>query len=140
MNPAPAPAHEQPHLLRRFGLLQATALNMSNMIGIGPFITIPALMSALNGGGPQAMLGWVVAVIISIADGMVWSELGAAMPGSGGSYGYLREAFGRETFGRLMAFLFIWQFILSGPLEIASGYIGFAKYFGYLWPGMTPLQ
>ena len=59
---------------------------------------------------------------------MVWSELGAAMPASGGSFGYLREAFGRETFGRLMGFLFVWQFVLSGPLEIASGYIGFAKY------------
>ena len=123
------------HLLRRFGLLQASALNMSNMIGVGPFITIPLLMSAL--GGPQAMLGWIVAVVIVIADGMVWSELGAAMPGSGGSYVYLREAYGRETFGRLMAFLFIWQFILSGPLEIASGYIGFARYAGYIWKGMT---
>jgi amino acid transporter len=122
-------------LLRRFGLLQATALNMSNMIGVGPFITIPLLMSAL--GGPQAMLGWLVAVLIAIPDGMVWSELGAAMPGSGGSYIYLREAYGRETFGRLMAFLFIWQFIISGPLEIASGYIGFARYTGYLWPGIT---
>jgi amino acid transporter len=123
------------HLPRRFGLLQASALNMSNMIGVGPFITIPLLMSAL--GGPQAMLGWIVAVVIVIADGMVWSELGAAMPGSGGSYLYLREAYGRETFGRLMAFLFIWQFILSGPLEIASGYIGFARYAGYIWQGIT---
>ncbi|HXT40466.1 MAG TPA: APC family permease [Candidatus Angelobacter sp.] len=131
------PPTGQPHLLRRFGLLQATALNMTNMIGIGPFITIPLLMSALNGGGPQAMLGWVVAVVIAMADGLVWSELGAAMPGSGGSYGYLREAFGRETFGRFMAFLFIWQFVLSGPLEIASGYIGFANYLNYLSPGMT---
>jgi amino acid transporter len=122
-------------LLRRFGLLQATALNMSNMIGVGPFITIPLLLTAL--GGPQAMLGWLVAVLIAIPDGMVWSELGAAMPGSGGTYLYLREGFGRETYGRLMAFLFIWQFILSGPLEIASGYIGFARYTGYLWPGMT---
>jgi len=125
-------------LLRRFGLLQATALNMSNMIGVGPFITIPLLLSAL--GGPQAMLGWLVAVLIAIPDGMVWSELGAAMPGSGGTYLYLREGFGRETFGRLMAFLFIWQFILSGPLEIASGYIGFARYTGYLWPGITSQQ
>src|SRR6266850_1196561 len=122
-------------LLRRFGLLQATALNMSNMIGVGPFITIPLLISAL--GGPQAMLGWIVALLITIPDGMVWSELGAAMPGSGGSYLYLREAYGRETFGRLMAFLFIWQFILSGPLEIASGYIGFARYTGYIWQGIT---
>jgi amino acid transporter len=125
-------------LLRRFGLVQATALNMSNMIGIGPFITIPLLMTAL--GGPQAMIGWVVAVVIAIFDGMVWSELGALMPGSGGTYIYLREAYGRETFGRLMAFLFIWQFILSGPLEIASGYIGFAKYVGYIWRGITPWQ
>jgi amino acid transporter len=126
---------EDAHLLRRFGLVQATALNMSNMIGVGPFITIPLLLTAL--GGPQAMLGWLVAVLIAIPDGMVWSELGAAMPGSGGTYLYLREGFGRETYGRLMAFLFIWQFILSGPLEIASGYIGFARYTGYLWPGMT---
>ena len=122
--------------MRRFGLVQATALNMINMIGIGPFITIPLLMTAL--GGPQAMLGWIVALVIVLCDGMVWSELGAAMPASGGSFGYLREAYGRETFGRLMAFLFVWQFILSGPLEIASGYIGFAKYLGYIWTGLTP--
>jgi amino acid transporter len=122
-------------LSRRFGLLQATALNMSNMIGIGPFITIPILMTAL--GGPQAMVGWLVAVLVTIPDGMVWSELGAAMPGSGGSYVYLREAYGRERFGRLVAFLFIWQFILSGPLEIASGYIGFSRYARYIWPGLT---
>jgi len=122
-------------LSRRFGLLQATALNMSNMIGIGPFITIPILMSAL--GGPQAMLGWVVAILVIIPDGLVWSELGAAMPGSGGSYVYLREAYGRERFGRLVAFLFIWQFILSGPLEIASGYIGFSRYARYIWPDLT---
>ena len=136
MNAEPhAETKEAPHLQRRFGLLQATALNMSNMIGIGPFITIPALMSAL--GGPQSMLGWFVALIIAIPDGMVWSELGAAMPGSGGSYLYLREAFGRATIGRMMAFLFIWQFILSGPLEIASGCIGFAQYMGYLFPALT---
>ena len=126
---------ERPHLLRRFGLLPATALNMTNMMGVGPFITIPLLMSAL--GGPQAMLGWIVALVIVIGDGMVWSELGAAMPGSGGSFHYLREAFGREQLGRLMAFLFVWQFVLSGPLEIASGYIGFASYATYIWPGLT---
>jgi amino acid transporter len=128
----------QPHLIRRFGLLQATALNMSNMIGIGPFITIPLLMTAL--GGPQAMIGWFIAVFIAIPDGMVWSELGASMPGSGGTYVYLREGYGRETYGRVMAFLFIWQFIVSGPLEIASGYIGFSKYVGYLWKDITETQ
>ena len=111
---------------------------MTNMIGIGPFITIPALMTAM--GGPQAMLGWIVALVIALADGMMWSELGAAMPRSGGSYGYLREAFGRESFGRLMAFLFIWQFIVTGPLEIASGFIGIVQYSKYLWPGMNDVQ
>jgi basic amino acid/polyamine antiporter, APA family len=130
------PVKEAP-LVRRFGLLQATALNMSNMIGIGPFITIPALMAAM--GGPQAILGWLVALVIALADGMIWSELGAAMPGSGGTYVYLRQAFG-GSLGRFISFLFIWQFLLSGPLEIASGYIGFAQYLNYLWPKMTTMQ
>ena len=133
--PTTGPSSAAP-LQRRFGLLHATALNMINMIGIGPFITIPLLMTAL--GGPQAMLGWAVALIIVICDGMIWSELGAAMPHSGGSFGYLREAFGRQGLGRLMAFLFVWQFILSGPLEIASGYIGFSQYLGYIWPSASP--
>ena len=108
---------------------------MINMMGIGPFITIPLLMSAL--GGPQAMLGWGVALVLVLADGMIWSELGAALPGSGGSFRYLVEAYGPATYGRLVGFLFIWQFILSGPLEIASGYIGFSSYTGYIWPGLT---
>jgi amino acid transporter len=126
----------QPALVRRLGLLQASALNMSNMIGVGPFITIPLLMTGL--GGPQALLGWAVALLIVASDGLVWSELGAALPGSGGTYQYLRTAYGPATWGRLMAFLFIWQFILSGPLEIASGYIGFAHYVRYVWRDMTP--
>lgn len=132
--PSATPEPTEPHLLRRFGLLQATALNMANMVGVGPFITIPLLLSAMH--GPQGMLGWAVAFLITLSDGMVWSELGAALPGSGGSYVFLREGFGRETFGRLMAFLFIWQFILSGPLEIASGYIGFSNYLSYIVPNL----
>ncbi|OLD86832.1 MAG: hypothetical protein AUG85_09010 [Gemmatimonadetes bacterium 13_1_20CM_4_66_11] len=111
---------------------------MTNMIGIGPFITIPLLMSAL--GGPQAMLGWAVALIVVFCDGMVWSELGAALPGSGGSFGYLRHGYGAAKIGRLMGFLFVWQFVLSGPLEIASGYIGFSQYLGYIWKGITARQ
>ncbi|HWD92969.1 MAG TPA: APC family permease [Verrucomicrobiae bacterium] len=130
----PVSGADQPRLQRRLGLLQATALNMSNMVGVGPFITIPLLMGTINGGGPQAMLGWIVGLLIAIPDGLVWAELGAAMPGSGGSYIYLRDGYGREKWGRLMAFLFIWQLILSGPLEIGSGLIGFKQYLGYLWP------
>src|SRR5207247_767465 len=86
------------------------------------------------------MLGWLVALVIVMCDGMVWSELGAAMPGSGGSFGYLRHGYGAEKVGRLMGFLFVWQFVLSGPLEIASGYIGFSQYLGYIWKGITARQ
>ena len=111
---------------------------MSNMVGTGPFITLPLMITAM--GGPQALLGWLVGAVIAIADGMVWSELAAALPGSGGSYVYLRDSFNRNTWGRLWAFLFIFQLICSGPLEIASGNIAIAMYLGYLWPGMTPWQ
>lgn len=128
-------SHQVPE--RRFGLLQATALNMSNMLGAGPFITIPALM--LTMGGPQSMLGWGVALVLALADGLVWSELGAALQKSGGSYVYLREGYGRETWGRFMGFLFIWQFILSGPLELATAYVGVAQYLQPLWPRSSEL-
>ena len=96
------PARPASHLSRRFGLLQAAALNMCNMVGVGPFLTIPLLLSAL--GGPPSMLGWGVAFLVTVCDGMVWSELGAMMPGSGGSYVYLRDGFGRHGLGQLMAF------------------------------------
>src|SRR5947209_160639 len=131
---------EQPpaHLQRGFSLLHATALNISNVVGVGPFITIPLILASMS--GPQALLGWIAGALLAVCDGMVWSELGAAWPGSGGSYRFLREAYGVNTWGRLMAFLFIWQFIFSGPLEIASGLIGFSQYVSFLVPSLTALQ
>src|ERR1700683_3446180 len=125
----------QPHLTRGFGLLQANALNMINMIGVGPFITIPLLMASM--GGPQSMLGWLTGALIVLSDGLIWSELGARLPGSGGIYHFLREAYSHQSWGRLMAFLFIWQFVLSGPLESASGMIGFGNYSAYLWSPLS---
>jgi amino acid transporter len=125
-------------LVRGFGLLQAAALNMSNMVGVGPFITIPLIIAAM--GGPQCMLGWLLGAVLALCDGLVWSELAAAMPGTGGTYLYLSEAFRKTRLGGILPFLFIWQFIFSGPLEIASGYIGFAQYVGYFWHGMGPAQ
>jgi len=107
---------------------------MSNMVGVGPFITIPLIIASM--GGPQCMLGWVLGAVIALCDGLVWSELAASMPATGGTYVYLREAFKKTSLGGILPFLFIWQFIFSGPLEIASGYIGFAQYVGYFWPGM----
>ncbi len=115
-------------LERRLNLLQASALNMANMVGSGPFITIPLILGAM--GGPQAMIGWIVGLVLALCDGMVWSELATAAPDSGGSYLYLRRGFGK--FGPVAAFVFIFQFLVSGPGEIASGAIGFRQYLGYL--------
>src|SRR5215831_6943644 len=123
---------DDPQLLREVGLGSATALNMIDMIGVGPFITIPLILSAM--GGPQAMLGWVLGGLLAICDGLVWAELGAAMPGSGGSYRYLREIYGARTLGRLVSFLFMWQLSFSAPLSIASGASGLAGYASYYWP------
>jgi hypothetical protein len=103
-----------PHLIRGVGLGSATALNMIDMIGVGPFITIPLMVSAM--GGPQAMLGWILGAIFAMCDGLVWAELGAAMPQSGGSYRYLREIYGPKGLGRLISFLFVWQLSFSAPL------------------------
>jgi len=125
-------------LVRGFGLLQATALNMSNMVGVGPFVTISLLIGAM--GGPQCMLGWLAGTVLAVCDGLVWAELAAAMPGTGGTFLYLREAFRGTRLALALPFLFIWQFLFSAPLEIASGYIGFAQYASYFAPGMGPWQ
>ena len=125
------------HLRRRIGLRQATALNMAQMCGIGPFITIPVMVVAF--GGPQAIMGWVFGALLALCDGLVWAELGAAMPGSGGTYVYLREAFQYRT-GRLMPFLFVWTAILFIPLIMSTGVYGFVSYLTYLWPGMTTAE
>jgi fructoselysine transporter len=127
----------RPHLRRRIGLVQATAINMSQMCGIGPFITIPAMVVAF--GGPQAILGWIFGALLALCDGLVWAELGAAMPGSGGTYVYLREAFQYRT-GRLMPFLFVWTAILFIPLIMSTGIYGFVSYLQYLWPEMTTAE
>ncbi len=129
-----AAADDEPGLVRSLGQVQAIALNMNNMVGAGPFITIPLIIAAM--GGPQCMLGWVLGAVLALSDGLVWSELAAAMPGTGGTYVYLREAFRKTRLGGVLPFLFIWQFILSAPLEIASGYIGFVQYAGYFLPNL----
>src|SRR5438105_9912060 len=96
-----------PPLVRALGVGNATALNMIDMIGVGPFITMPLIVTAA--GGPQAMLGWIVGAVLALCDGLVWAELGAAMPAAGGSYWYLKEIYGPKTLGRMLSFLFIWQ-------------------------------
>src|SRR5262245_19535243 len=125
-------------LERRLGLLHATALNITMIVGAGVFATIPLMLVKVP--GPYAILGWVAAGLLMLVDGLIWSELGASLPGSGGTYLFLLESFGRERWGRLMAFLFIWQFLISGPLEVASGLIAIAQFSNGLSPAFAELN
>jgi amino acid transporter len=128
---APQSSSTQPHFQRSIGLISATSINMTQMCGIGPFLTIPLIVTAM--GGTQALIGWVIGAIIAMADGLIWAELGAAMPSAGGTYLYLREAF-QYTSGRLMPFLFVWTAMIGLPLMMATGVIGLVQYLGYYSP------
>ncbi|TSD62920.1 amino acid permease [Inquilinus sp. KBS0705] len=119
-------------LIRRLSLAQATAINMIDMVGIGPFITLPMVIGMMN--GPWFLYAWLAGATLSFIDAMVWSELGAAFPMAGGSYNFLKETYGKTGFGKLMSFLFVWQTMIQAPLVIASAAIGFAAYFSYLMP------
>lgn len=119
-------------LERGLGLKEAVALNMIEIVGIGPFVVSSLVIRAM--GGPQALIAWLAGALLAALDGFVWSELGAAMPKAGGTYVFLREAYGPEKWGRLMSFLFVWQTLVQAPLSVASASIGFAKYAGYLHP------
>jgi amino acid transporter len=134
--PAPGSAVSERGFIRALGLFPATALNMAQMVGIGPFITIPLIISAM--GGPQAIAGWIVGALIALVDGLVWAELGAAMPRSGGTYTFLREAFQYST-GRFMPFMFVWSTLLVTPLIMATGMIGMTSYLGYFFH-MTSME
>ena len=118
------------------GLLQATATNIIGMVGVGPFLTIPFMVSAM--GGPHIIYAWAFGAVLALCDGLVYAELGAALPGSGGPYVYLREAYRPFGLGRLMAFVFIFQTMLVAPLSIAGAAVGFADYLGFYW-SMVPL-
>ena len=122
-------------MIRGIGLRGAISVNMITMIGIGPLITLPLVLSYLN--GPLSLIGWIAGALVSMCDGLVWAELSSRYPGSGGTYVYLREVFGAQGVGRLLAFLFNWQFIFWATLIIASGYIGFANYAAYLFPALN---
>ena len=118
----PAP----PTLDRGLGLWQATAVNITQIVGAGVFATIPLILGVLP--GPYALLAWLVAGLLILCDSMIWGELGAALPAAGGSYHFLLESFGRSRWGRLMAFLFVWQILISGPIEVGSGLAAAAQF------------
>src|SRR5580692_959571 len=115
-----------PPLARSLGFWEATAINITQIVGAGVFATIPLILGVLP--AAYALLAWLVAGVLILADSMIWGELGAAMPAAGGSYHFLLESYGRSKWGRLMAFLFVWQILISGPLEIGSGLVAAAQF------------
>jgi len=119
-------------LPRRLSLLQGTALNMIDMVGIGPFVVLSLVIKTI--GGPQFLWAWVLGAVVSLIDAFVWAELGAAFPQAGGSYNFLKIAYGERKWGRLMSFLYVWQTMIQAPLVLASGAIGFSQYASYLMP------
>lgn len=123
-----------PRLERTLNLRGAVTLNLLNMIGVGPFITLPLLIGAM--GGPQAMLGWILGALLALCDGLVWAELGAALPEAGGTYAYLRTIYPGRL-GQTLSFLFLFQVFFSCPLSVASGAIGLSQYATYLAPSLT---
>jgi len=124
-------------LERGLGLKEAIALNMIEIVGIGPFVVSSLVIKVM--GGPQAILAWLAGALIATLDACVWSELGAAMPKAGGTYVFLSEAYGPQKWGRMMSFLFVWQTFLHVPLSVSSASIGFAEYANYLHP-LNPWQ
>lgn len=130
----PLPTAQQtasPPLERKIGLLQATAINMIDMVGIGPFVVLSVVADIMH--GPWFLYAWLAGAFLSAIDAMVWSQLGATYPQAGGSYNFLKEGFGPK-WGQLMSFLFVWQTLIQAPLVIASAAIGFSQYFSYLLP------
>jgi len=121
---------------RKINLLQATAINMIDMVGIGPFVVMPFVVSQFNNG--LFLWAWIFGAITAFIDAMIWSELGAAYPLAGGTYNFHRIAYG-EKYGKLMSFLFVWQTSIQAPLVVASGSIGFAQYLTYIIE-LTPIQ
>ena len=122
-------------LARRIGLPSAVALNMMDMIGVGPFLTLPLVIAAA--GSQFAVWAWILGAFIAVCDGLVCAELGAAFPQAGGSYAFLREIYGRHGAGRWISFLYVWQLSFSAPLSIASGCIGLATFLAYIWPPLA---
>ena len=121
-------------LERRIGLRSAVLFNMLEMIGVGPFITLPLVIAAA--GYRLSVWAWVLGAVIAVADGLVWAELGAAFPRAGGSYAFLREIYGPERAGNWLSFLYVWQVSFTAPLSIASGCIGLSSFLAWFWPGM----
>ena len=134
----PLPSHGLPEangLRRGLSTSSALGLNLIDMVGVGPFVTLPLIVTVM--GGPQSLLGWIMGALLSLCDGLIGSELGTDYPEAGGSYAYLKHLYGEKTFGRAFSFLYAWQLLISAPLSIASGCIGFSQYLSFFFPNAS---
>ena len=134
----PLPSRNLPEangLRRGLSTSSALGLNLIDMVGVGPFVTLPLIVTVM--GGPQSLLGWIMGALLSLCDGLIGSELGTDYPEAGGSYAYLKHLYGEKTFGRAFSFLYAWQLLISAPLSIASGCIGFSQYLSFFFPNAS---
>jgi APA family basic amino acid/polyamine antiporter len=118
-------------LLRQLGIVSATALVVSNMIGVGIFSVTGFLADDL--GSPSLVIWiWVVGAICALAGALVYSELGVNFPSSGGEYVYLNEAFGPTW-----AFMTGWVSFFAGfSAPIAAAALAFSDYLGHFFPAL----
>ncbi len=113
----------QTALRRELTLFDAAAIIIGIMIGSGIFF-IPTYVFGRAGAPGLALLVWVAAGVVSVLSGLCYAELGAALPKAGGSYVYLKQAF-----GPMWAFLNTWtSFLIGGPGSIAALAVAFATY------------
>jgi APA family basic amino acid/polyamine antiporter len=114
---------------RGLNLFDATMVVVGSMIGSGIFIVSADM--ARNVGAPGWLLAaWIVAGVLTVVGALSYGELAAMMPRAGGQYVYLREAF-----SPLWGFLYGWTlFLVIQTGTIAAVAVGFARYFGVLWP------
>ncbi len=135
-SPEPTRSHRaHPALARRLGLPTAVVLNMMEMIGVGPFVTLPIILA--TAGARYSAWAWLLGAVIALCDGLVWAELGATFPDAGGSYAFLRQLYHPRRAGRWVSFLYVWQLSFSAPLSIASGCLGVATFTVWLWPSLA---
>jgi APA family basic amino acid/polyamine antiporter len=120
-------------LLRQLGIVSATALVVSNMVGTGIFTTTGFLAGDL--GDPRLVLGiWVVGALFALAGAFCYSELGINFPSSGGEYVYLTRAYG-PTWGFVDGWI---SFFAGFSAPIAAAALAFCGYLGYFFPALDP--
>ncbi|HYV07790.1 MAG TPA: amino acid permease [Blastocatellia bacterium] len=123
---------EKTGFIRGLGLLDSTMIVAGSMIGSGIFI-VSADMSRQVGSPGWLLVAWVITGVLTVVGALSYGELAAMMPKAGGQYVYLREAF-----SPMWGFLYGWTlFMVIQTGTIAAVAVGFARYFGVLWPTLS---